>query len=212
MIYKLKNDPDHFDLPKLRLLRKELGKPYKEEEAYWKQKSRALWLQERDKNTSFFHMKTIQRRKCNSIKGFCLANGNWVSKQGDIIREVENYYENLFTTSRPTNLDPILNLIPRLVEDCINQSLTREVTDEKVKHAVFEMHPLKAPGIDGMTFFFFQNYWNVLSTDIIAIVKSFFLSRYLLPSWNQTLITLIPKVKNPSVISQFRPISLCFTI
>jgi len=30
-IDKLKNDPDHFDLPKLRLLRKELGKAYKEE-------------------------------------------------------------------------------------------------------------------------------------------------------------------------------------
>lgn len=30
-IDKLKNDPDRFDLPKLRLLRKELGKAYKEE-------------------------------------------------------------------------------------------------------------------------------------------------------------------------------------
>ncbi|KAK6786278.1 hypothetical protein RDI58_014803 [Solanum bulbocastanum] len=157
-------------------------------------------------------MKTIQRRKCNSIKGFCLANGNWVSVKGDIIREVENYFENLFTTSRPTNLDPILNLIPRLVEDPINLSLIREVTDEEVKHAVFEMHPLKGPGIDGMTPFFFQNYWNVLSTDIIAAIKSFFHSGYLLPSWNQTLITLIPKVKNPSVISQFRPIIMCSTI
>ncbi|KAK6796397.1 hypothetical protein RDI58_004098 [Solanum bulbocastanum] len=39
-----------------------------------------------------------------------------------------------------------------------------------------------------------------LSTDIIAVVKSFFHSGYLLPSWNQTLITLIPKVKNPSII------------
>lgn len=74
-------------------------------------------------------MKTIQRRKCNSIKCFGLANGNWVSEQGDIIRVEENYYENLYTTSRPTNLDPILNLILRLLEDSINQSL--------IKHVVF---------------------------------------------------------------------------
>lgn len=157
-------------------------------------------------------MKTIQRRKCNSIKGFCLANGNWVSEQSDIIREVENYYANLFTTSGPTDLDPILNLIPRLVEDSVNQSLIKEVTDEEVKHVVFDMHPLKAPRIDGMTPFFFQNYWNVLSTDITVAVKKNFHTGYLLPSWNQTLITLIPKVKNSSLISQFRPISLCSTI
>lgn len=33
---KLKNDPDHFDFLKYRILRKELGQAYKEEEAYWK--------------------------------------------------------------------------------------------------------------------------------------------------------------------------------
>ena len=65
----MKNDPSNFDLNKLRLLRKELGQEYKDEEAYWKQKSRALWLQKGHKNTTFFHMKTIQRRKCNNIKG-----------------------------------------------------------------------------------------------------------------------------------------------
>lgn len=35
-IDKLKNDVDHFDLSKLWILRKESGKAYKEEEAYWK--------------------------------------------------------------------------------------------------------------------------------------------------------------------------------
>lgn len=78
-----------------------------------------------------------------------------MSEQSDIIRKVENYYENLFTTSRPTYLDPILNLILRSVEGFIDESLIREVTDEEVKHVVFEMHPSKALGIDGMIAFFF---------------------------------------------------------
>lgn len=56
----LKNDPSNFDLNKLRLLRKELGHVYKDEEAYWKQKSRTLWLLEGNKNTFFFIFKRFK--------------------------------------------------------------------------------------------------------------------------------------------------------
>ena len=95
----MKNDPSIFELNKLRLLRKELGQVYKDKEAYWEQKSRALWLQEGDKSTSFFHIKMIQRCKYNNIKGIILDDGCWLSDHRDILIKVERFYKNLFTTS-----------------------------------------------------------------------------------------------------------------
>ena len=83
-IDNLKNDPSIFELNKLRLLRKELGQVYKDKEAYWEQKSRALWLQEGDKNTSFFHMKMIQRRNGHNIMGLILDDGSWIFDHSDI--------------------------------------------------------------------------------------------------------------------------------
>lgn len=71
------------------------------------------------------------------------------------------------------------------------------------------MHPLEAPGIDGMTPLFFQKYWQLISKDICEAIRSFFSSGILIPEWSQTLITLIPKVKIPTSVAQFRPISLC---
>lgn len=145
-------------------------------------------------------MKTIQRCKCNIIKGFQLEYGQWISKQKEIVQEIQCFYKNLFTISRPFNLDSILSLIHLLVDNPINDSLIRNVTNEEIKNAKFDMHPLKAPGVDSMTPFF-SKYWNTLSGNICEEVKSFFSSGHLIHSWDQTLIALIPKIKNPSDIS-----------
>ncbi|KAG5563042.1 hypothetical protein RHGRI_005701 [Rhododendron griersonianum] len=82
-------------------------------------------------------------------------------------------------------------------------------TNSEILFALKGMGPTKAPGVDGMTPLFFQSYWPTVGDDVIAAVKSFFHSSNMLRSVNQTLITVIPKVKCPTKPSQFRPISLC---
>jgi len=48
--------------------------------------------------------------------------------------------------------------------------------------------------------------------DVYQAVRSFFLEGKLLKQINHTLMALIPKVDNPLVTVQFRPISLCNTV
>ena len=48
-----------------------------------------------------------------------------------------------------------------------------------------------------------------MKEDIVKAVGSFFHSGNLLRTINETIISLIPKVDNPVVLTNFRPISLC---
>ena len=48
---------------------KNLQKWLEIDEIIWRQRSKALWFKEGDKNTRFFHNKATQRKKRNLIKG-----------------------------------------------------------------------------------------------------------------------------------------------
>ena len=71
------------------------------EEIYWKQRSRADWLKEEDKNTKFFHHKALSRKKKNKIWGIEDATGRWTERAKDVENEFCNYFTKLFTTSSP---------------------------------------------------------------------------------------------------------------
>lgn len=83
------------------------------------------------------------------------------------------------------------------------------MTDEEIRNAVFHMHPDKAPGLDGMSPTFFQKNWNVVGKEVILMVRDFFRTGVLLDNINATNIVLIPKKKNPSRLTELRPIALC---
>jgi hypothetical protein len=74
---------------------RELEKTLLFEEMNWRQKSRALWLREGDKNTKLFHRVANSHRKFNQI-GSLTINGaisrNYVEMKEHIIQ----YYNNLY--------------------------------------------------------------------------------------------------------------------
>ncbi|KAL5549426.1 hypothetical protein UlMin_004657 [Ulmus minor] len=63
-----------------------------------------------------------------------------------------------------------------------------------------------------MSALFYQNYWHVVGDEVATACLGVLNEDMSLASTNETLIILIPKVKSPNRIIDYRPISLCNVI
>lgn len=83
------------------------------------------------------------------------------------------------------------------------------IIKDDVKKATFALHPHKAPRPDGVTMEFYQKCWKFMGEDIWLMVEEFCRKGKFVKEVNNTLIALIPKKKSCSIITDYRPISLC---
>lgn len=91
----------------------------------------------------------------------------------------------------------------------MNEELMRPFDKNEVTKALFDLNPNKAPGPDGFPAFFFQKEWDLVQNEVINTVLGVLNGGEPLDDWNNTIITLIPKVKSPLTVKDYRPISLC---
>lgn len=129
------------------------------------------------------------------------------------MRITEDYFKNLFQSSQPSqgNIISVLEYSEKVIFEQMNATLCVPFTAEEVRRAVFDMHPLKGPGIDGFTGFFYHKLWHMIGDELTKAALLILNEKKDPADWNTTLITLIPKIKEPKSLKNFRPISICNT-
>jgi hypothetical protein len=189
-----------------------ISKLLSREEIMEKQRSRIDWLKYGDRNTAFFQAKAKERAKTNRIVALQCEDGSVATKQEELEACAVDFYQQLFAAQNNLEPEAILQHVPSKVTDLMNESLIRPFCAEEVEKAIFKMSPNKAPGPDGLTTGFYQKHWDILGPSVTAAVLHFLNGGDMVEDMNRTTIALIPKIKNPQSLKQFRPISLCNVI
>ncbi|KAH9648695.1 reverse transcriptase domain-containing protein [Citrus sinensis] len=137
-------------------LKKELEAVLTQEEILWYQKSRREWIQFGDRNTTFFHRKTIQGRRRNHIEMIKDDLDNWLLNNDEIKDYAMSFFSKLYSKEdaiyHPYH---VVNAFP-ILEESRMQALGQAVEDEEIKNVIFSMKALKAPGIDRLHALFYQ--------------------------------------------------------
>ncbi|CAL8989537.1 unnamed protein product [Prunus brigantina] len=109
-----------------------------------------------------------------------------------------SYFSDLFSPAHvPTNKFAIPNLFPSIDSGEL-ASLVTTVDLEEIKASLFSIGGIKAPGRDGFPACFYQKHWNICANDIFKLVDQGFKECRIPDGLNSTLITLVPKVDNPT--------------
>lgn len=204
------------DVKKEKMFREELETLMHKKEVMWSQKAKCNWLILGDKNTRYFQTMVKQRRARSRILQLKFDDGEVIEDHEGIKQLLLQHFTQAYERTTTTDVDHILEEIRTLpipqISNQQNLALTTPVTNEEIEFTIFQLRPYKAPGLDGIPTFFYQEYWDLVKYDIFNYVQAFFHSGYLLKTLNQTFITLILKKFCPDNVNHFRPISLCNVI
>lgn len=190
------------------MLRRDLDTTLAQEEIFWKQKSWVAWLKEGERNTCFFHVSTLIRRRRNKVLKLKMADGTWCEQPDALKRMVSDFYQTLYTSEPTASCKSADWHFPQL-SHADRRWLNRSVSTTEIHDAIKHMGPFKAPGPDGFPPCFFQRYWHIIGERISHELQRMFATGRIPSNLNTSIICLLPKGENPESLSQFRPISLC---
>ncbi|XP_020704050.1 uncharacterized protein LOC110115218 [Dendrobium catenatum] len=198
---------------KLQVLRfkiNELNETLARLNTWWRQRAKARWMEEGDCNSRFFHAFANARKNNNWISHIKTKEGKITEDANEIQKVFSDFFllkwkhRNCLIEGWP-NPGAVINENDQAVLDV-------EFTREEL-HAIIQNSGCNiAPGVDGVTFSFLKNFWNLISEDIWLAVNHFMVSGEMPISWKETIIVLIPKIQNPQEVTNYRPINLCLTI
>jgi hypothetical protein len=166
-------------------------------------------LQHGDKNSKFFHFKASQRHRKNTINFIQDSQGSHKTQNKDIHEVFLTYFNDIFTSSNPTNIQDAINVVANRVSPQMKDYLSQDFTAAEVSFATHQLKGNAAPGPDGLNASFYQTYWDIIGGEITQTALQILNNGGSPSSYNDTYICLIPKHKKPMTPADFRPIALC---
>nr|GEW15224.1 hypothetical protein [Tanacetum cinerariifolium] len=170
------------------------------EERFLRQKAKIEWLDVGDSNSAHFHKSMKSKNQRNRIEVITIS-ANVVVTGNEVPEVFVAHYESF--------LAPTTGLFVKHVSEFSIVNMVRQVSNDEIKRAMFDIGDGKSPRPDGYTLAFFKKGWDVVGSDVCRAVREFFDNGKLLKEVNHTFLALIPKVNTPMCVNDFRPISCC---
>lgn len=170
------------------------------------QKAKVKWIKDGDDNTKFFHGSIKQNIRSSRIQGLSV-NGEWCNDPGRVKVAFFEHFSNRFcetNTDRPLFSSGHFKQLsgPQAME------LIADFSMEEIKCAVWDCGGDKSPGPDGFSFNFIKKFWFLLAGDVKKVLDYYHAGGVISIGCNAAFIALIPKVNDPELVAEYRPISL----
>jgi len=184
----------------------ELSTINEKELAIIKQKVGVDGLENGDTNSKYLHSRLRWKRTRNELTSL-EVDGIWIDDPQILKRHVKNYMANRFVVwhGGELNLDGIQF---KKITKYDKEQLFKRFIEQEMVEAVGKCGSLKSPRSNGFNFSFIKSNRVVIGIDFTKAIISFDKSGLISRGCNASFISLVSKKDNPSILNDFRPISL----
>jgi hypothetical protein len=173
-------------------------------------RSRAQWVEEGERSTSYFLRLEKYRQTNNIINRLETSDGLKLTTDREILEEATHFYSSLYTSTNPSNENIEKYLDDTKFKTVLNE-YDRSLCEGKVSldectKAVDKLKQNKSPGLDGITAEFYQTFWYCLGTILVKAYNESFNDGILCTSQRISILRMIHKKGNYR--PNYRPISI----
>ena len=196
--------------PEIPELESALNAVFRQELDGIKIRSRAKWIEEGEKPTSFFFKLCCERFDQNSVYSIYDSSGTEVSDRAGLINAHEEFYADLFLHDEIdlcTQRELFSNLSLRLSEE--DRDLREGLLSlSKLTTTLGNMSKNKSPGPDGLSVELYSKFWNLLGPILLEVINSCYADSDLCASMKTSNTRLVFKKGDRKNVKNWQPISL----
>ena len=183
-------------------------------------RSRVKWIEEGEKNSSYFLGLEKARASANIISFLRKADNNsHTDDPREILNEIHKYYQSVYTSgfesSRDGEVETFMQEMPNIPtlgqddKDLCDENISISEIDKAVK----QLNTKSTPGIDGLTVSLYLRFWEKLKLPLLRSLEDSIALGELSVTQKRGIISLIHKGKDLSrqEIKNWRPITLTNT-
>ncbi len=178
-------------------------------------RSRDHSLVEGEKPTRYFYAREAQRKSSSTIKTLhkkvSEEETKILSEPGEVLEETQDFFQKIFTKQKLdlTLQDQLLTKVHRRLPQEVKENMDKVMDNEEILFSLKECSTNSSPGIDGLPYEFYLEFWDVIGDAFTTWAKHVHENGFL-PSATQrlSLITLIHKKGAMENLDNWRPISL----
>jgi len=178
-----------------------------------KVRSRARLYQDDEKSTKYFlglEKSNQNKKKIVQIKD---EEGNSLSEQEKIRREIESYYQKLYKKKENITNVYVKEEFFKSTSKCLTEeemlTCEGEITRSELLAALKQTKNNKSPGIDGIPVDFYKFFWKEIDTHMLDALNCMFDNGQMSVNHRRGIISLLPKKdKDTLYVKNWRPITL----
>lgn len=150
-----------------------------QEENLWMLKSQVNWMIQGDRNTTFYHVSTLVRRKRHQILAIKNSIGEWIQEEKDIAEFIRNGFRDIYTSSLTTSsiAMPTVSQWQGRLNEKEKESIGGQITMEEIRSTLRSLKAFKAPRPNGLHASFFQRFWPIVGELVVREVKKNFIKK-----------------------------------